>query len=340
VSAFSKWGSMVENDSFGFANVGANLLAILPLGGSRGSDTYSARLNIDPVPMTPTDGYGSYIEPDTIPDYAPIFNPAFGFSLVGTSWIASIIRFEWALNPPAGETVTVYGWWYQNDVTGDIVCAGNFGPPMVITPGFHPVVVAPVEIQVDFCTVPLPPPLVLLSDTFGGAGSVALGSHTPDVGGPWTVVAGTLVAGGGDCSATSTGTSRATAPASAMDATVTGTAILNSSGVAETFFVYLYGTDTTTFLDASVTTTKVVLNGSVSGSSTVFATHPVSVSPGDTVTLSLAVSDSIAAVSLNGVFLASFAHFPLCWGESVGFGIQNIIGTPISLVRSVVCTTP
>jgi hypothetical protein len=201
----------MNNDSTGFMNYQSGLQAIEPLAGSRGADTFSARLNTDSIPMLPTDAFGAYTEPLNTSGYAAILNPAFGIAAVGDGWEASLNSIGWFLHSPPGETVTIYGWWYQDDDSDVVICAGNIRPPFVAPPGGAALTIGPVTMTSGSCTASAPvladggfeapvipaatftvnpawPAGSWVSDSFGGAGQVLVASagsaYEPPAGNP------------------------------------------------------------------------------------------------------------------------------------------------------------
>jgi hypothetical protein len=179
----------MENDSLGFMNYQSGEIGLGFMVGVFGTDTFSLRLNTSSIPMTPTDAFGSYTEPSGTSGYAPITGPLFGLTLVSNVWNAEYDSAIWSLQSHTGDTVTVYGWWYQDD-GGTLIAAGNISPPFVAPLAGATLTVSPIILTLGSCTPggpPPPPPGAILLDHFVDSNGTLLQLHTPNVGGPWSV---------------------------------------------------------------------------------------------------------------------------------------------------------
>lgn len=237
-------------------------------------------------------------------------------------------------------STTLTQWWIQ--LGGDSVWywAGSLSPPYTYTGASGVVGVGGITVTLGQCPSP-PSPTTLLSDTFSGVGSSPLGSDAPQIGGPWTVLEGTIVAGNGQCSASSSGLIQlAATPQGSASVTVTVGYTAGTSVVADVVDAVAYGTPSTTYVSARAGQGQLRLVTAEGGSTTYTTTVPISYTAGDSYTLTLEVVDQVATAYWQGQPLAAVGPTGLDCSDSVGLGFEALFGTPSSVIHSIVVTTP
>jgi hypothetical protein len=329
----------VENDSLGFMNFQSGEIGLGFMTGVFGTATFSLRLNTDSTPMTPTDGFGSYTEPSGGSGYAPITGPLFGLTLVSNAWQAEYDSAIWSLQSHTGDTVTVYGWWFQDD-GGTLIAAGNLSPPFVAPLTGATLTVSPIILTLGSCTPggppPPPPPTVLLDDSFSGSGTVSLGSHSPLVGGPWSVTDGTVVVTGGVALATVSGVSVGIDDPGSTSYSFQTTWLYGAGDLVGYLGHYATLNDQwLTYMDG----TTLTLAELVGGSSTVHSTTPLTLIPGGTYQLHGTVSGT-SMVVVVGSATVSYGSFGSSLSATViGVFWDNGSHPPTTQLQSITVTS-
>lgn len=225
---------------------------------------------------------------------------------------------------------------------GPLMWCGSISPALTVpanTPAVY--VLSGITVTLGQCAPSPPPPTLLLSDTFGGVGSSPLGSDMPQIGGPWTVLAGTIVAGNGQCSASSSGLLLlAATPQGSASVTVTVGYTAGTSVVADVVDAVAYGTPSTTYVAARAGQGQLRLVTAEGGSTTYTTSVPLSYTAGDSYTLTLEVVDQVATAYWQGQPLAAVGPTGLDVSDSVGLGFEALFGVPDSVIHSIVVTTP
>ena len=172
----------------------------------------SVHLNTDTVPMSATDGFGTYVEPNASIGYTPFVGPFWSITNSGGDATATTTEVFWELAVPAGhhDSIPITGWWAQDDATETLICGGSVSPPIVVHgSSATAIVVSPITLTLGNCAAPSPPPPPQgLSCNFGGPAGTPLESASMALGPGWVNYFGTLeLTGLGSASAAATNVS-------------------------------------------------------------------------------------------------------------------------------------
>ena len=303
---------------------------VLVASGSVTPGVLSVRLNTDSAPMSPTDPFGTYTEPSPSINYVPV-NPFWDFAIGSGSSTASTTSAAFGLVVPilSHETVTLYGWWLQDDDREYLLMGGSFAAPVTLVPGiFQEVDIVPIQFTRGQCSTSPPPPTTLLLDTFQGS-DTPLGDHSMDLGPGWSQIAGSASAGLGSCTlgdGTTACTALVVSPARYGTANLTFNL---ATGALPRPTILFAGDDSLNFSWVQVApylgTAYCVAGNCVAGSvSTVDVRTNLSIADGDhTITVTFSVAGAVAYLDgqfcegLESVLISSTGSL---WGMGSGIG--------------------
>jgi hypothetical protein len=243
------------------------------------------------------------------------------------------------------DSITLRQWIVYDPVTSTIIWGGALSPPFTPPSGFPvDLILEGITVTLGECSSPPPPPPpavtdgLLILDSFSGSGTTQLGSHSPDLGGPWTMIDGALQVHAGVLSSDTTTPSLAMISAGSATQTIT---VVYTHATGTLLSILFRGQDSLNYYTVQWNTIGMQLVVWVGGSATGLFTAGGGPAGGVTYTLYVQVSGSNIVVQSNANSLLAYGSLgSFLTAQNVGVGLDGNSSVPLGTVSYFRVTNP
>jgi hypothetical protein len=251
---------------------------------------------------------------------------------------ASLENHTFTIEPnPTG--ITLGRYYVYSFADGVLIWAGDVSPPLTPSPTLLTTpTLTDVSVVLGQCSASAPFPTVLVSDSFAGSGTTTLGSHTPLIGGSWSVNFGGLLVHSNTCTAESIGDNLAFIETQSPPVTITW-GYVHATGTQPNIW---FSADSATLnsVDVVNTGTQWEIVRKISGVPTVEATASQTLVSGDTYTLTTVIQDDWLVLTVNGVYAIAYGPLGTPSYTLSGFDLYEPASVPAGVALSFTVTTP